>query len=82
MTTDIPKVKDSPTEVCNEVIRLLRLQRHDFINHIQVVHGMLQLGKIDRAKAYIEEIAKDPVLVSNTMQEYKPENCVRKGRFE
>ena len=69
-------------EVCNELIRLLKLQRHDFINHIQVVHGMLQLGKTERAMQYIEELAKDPALVSHTLEEYKAENCVHNERFE
>lgn len=66
------------TQACTELIRLLRLQRHDFINHIQVIHGFLQLGKPQRALEYIEELAKDSAMVARTLQEYKPENCVHK----
>lgn len=49
--------------VMSEVERLLlreqlgwyRLQRHDFLNHWQVVMGYVQLGQNDRALAYIRE---------------------------
>ncbi len=46
-------------KVCDEVVRLLRIQRHDFINHLQVLHALLQMGKIDRAMNYMEDLAKD-----------------------
>ena len=32
-----------------------RLQRHDFLNHWQVIMGYLQLGKADRALIYMQE---------------------------
>jgi len=32
-----------------------RLQRHDFLNHWQVIMGYLQLGKVDRALLYMQE---------------------------
>lgn len=32
-----------------------RLQRHDFLNHWQVIMGYLQLGKADRALLYMQE---------------------------
>ncbi len=54
--------------VCPGIIRMLRAQRHDFVNHIQVVHAMLQLGKVDRAKEYLESIAKDTNMVNETLR--------------
>lgn len=47
-------------EVQEEVLLLLKMQRHDFINHLQVIHAMIQLGKMDKALIYIEELSKDP----------------------
>ena len=38
---------------------LIKLQRHDFLNHIQVIQGFLQLGKPDKALNYIEKIIED-----------------------
>ncbi|AGA70437.1 hypothetical protein Desdi_3032 [Desulfitobacterium dichloroeliminans LMG P-21439] len=35
-----------------------RLQRHDFLNHWQVIMGYLQLGKADRALLYMQEGVK------------------------
>ncbi|KUK54410.1 MAG: Signal transduction histidine kinase regulating citrate/malate metabolism [Desulfotomaculum sp. 46_296] len=36
-------------------LEILRVQRHDFINHIQVISGFIQLNKIEQAKKYINE---------------------------
>ena len=54
--------------VCPEITRMLWAQRHDFVNHIQVAHAFLQLGKIDQAKGYLEKIAKDTDLVNETLR--------------
>lgn len=40
-----------------ETVDLLRMHRHDFINHLQVILGMLQLGRSDNAVEYIKDIA-------------------------
>jgi len=39
---------------------LLREQRHEFINQLQVIHSMIQLGLYDRAISHIEKLAADP----------------------
>ncbi|MFM9534587.1 ATP-binding protein [Lysinibacillus sp. IITD104] len=33
--------------------------RHDFTNHIQVLHGLLQLEKTDQAKQYLSSLSKE-----------------------
>ncbi|MDF2636453.1 MAG: signal transduction histidine kinase regulating citrate/malate metabolism, partial [Pelosinus sp.] len=43
-------------EVCEEIVTLLRKQRHDFVNHLQVIHAMLQMGRREKALLYIEEL--------------------------
>lgn len=55
-------------EVCDELVRLLRVQRHDFINHLQVIHAMLQLGRVEKALQYIEELAKDQGLINDQIR--------------
>ncbi len=66
--------------VCIELERLLRAQRHDFINHIQVVHAMLQLGRTDKALAYLEELAKDDSLVAGPLAMHRERpDCRRTG---
>ncbi|MCL4424884.1 MAG: Spo0B domain-containing protein [Firmicutes bacterium] len=37
------------------LLELCRHQRHDFLNHIQVISGWLQLGRPERALDYIKE---------------------------
>ncbi|WP_053071937.1 Spo0B domain-containing protein [Ornithinibacillus contaminans] len=39
-----------------EVIQLLRLQRHDLMNELQIVHGYLSMGKTEKVNAKVEEI--------------------------
>lgn len=38
------------------VVKYLRAQRHDFVNHIQVIWGYLQLNRPDQAGIYINEL--------------------------
>ncbi|MTI81517.1 MAG: histidine kinase [Firmicutes bacterium] len=42
-----------------ELLDVMRVQRHDFLNHLQVISGFLQLNKSDRAKEYIDQISSD-----------------------
>ena len=34
----------------------LRSQRHDFLNHLQVVYGLMQMKEYDEANSYIEKV--------------------------
>lgn len=40
----------------NEMVRVIRSQRHDFINHMQVVYALLKTKKLEKAEQYIEEL--------------------------
>ena len=56
---------------CEEASRLLRLQRHDFINHIQVIQALIQLGKVEKALRYIDEMVKSPEMTGNPLLAYQ-----------
>jgi len=43
----------------NELNGTLRAQRHDFMNHLQVVFGLLDMGESADARAYIERVYGD-----------------------
>ena len=58
-------------QVCGEIEKLLRAQRHDFINHLQVIHALVQLGRTEKALKYIDELARNPELVSATLRQYR-----------
>lgn len=55
-----------------EILRLLRLQRHDFINHIQVIQALIQLGKLDKALRYIDDMVKSPEMTGDLLALYQP----------
>lgn len=59
---------------CTDVIKLLRIQRHDFLNHLQVIHAMIQLGRGEKALQYIEKLAHDPEMISNVLAAYNDEH--------
>lgn len=63
-------------EVNAESINLLKIQRHDFVNHLQVIHALLQLGRTEKALIYIEELAKDSRLISDTLKIHE-EQCAK-----
>lgn len=45
-----------PTEEVAACLEIIRRQRHDFLNHLQVLSGLLQLHKPEQALAYIREV--------------------------
>jgi pentatricopeptide repeat protein len=53
--------------VCQETLRLLRVQRHDFINHIQVIQALIQLGKAEKALRYIDDMVKSPEMTGDPL---------------
>jgi sensor histidine kinase regulating citrate/malate metabolism len=64
-----------PRDIPDQMEKLLRAQRHDFINHIQVVHALLQLGRVEKALKYIEDLAKDPDLVAEPLRVYREQQA-------
>jgi len=42
-----------------EFMRFLRVYKHDFLNHLQVVLGYLQLKKPERALEYLKEAIEE-----------------------
>lgn len=41
------------------LLEVIQVQRHDFLNHLQVISGLLQLNKTDRVKEYIDYIKNE-----------------------
>jgi two-component system, LytTR family, sensor histidine kinase AgrC len=39
-----------------EMNQVIRTERHDFVNHLQTVYGLIQLGLPDEAQAFISEL--------------------------
>jgi sensor histidine kinase regulating citrate/malate metabolism len=43
----------------------LRSLRHDYLNHIQVVHGLLKIGKHQMAAEYMDSLVKEAKIIDN-----------------
>ncbi|MGI9861592.1 Spo0B domain-containing protein [Moorella naiadis] len=56
-----------------EIIPLLRWQRHDFLNHLQVISGYIQLQKSDRALAYLRQAIDQMEQLGQIMRLLQPE---------
>lgn len=50
----------------------LRAQRHDFMNHLQVVYSLLELKEYDSANEYIEKVYGDIKRVSRSLKTAHP----------
>ena len=46
----------------------LRAQRHDFLNHLQVVYSLIEMQEYDEANQYIEQVYGDIQNVSRTLK--------------
>lgn len=51
--------ESSRLEGISELVARLRALRHGFGNHIQVIHGLVRLGRKDRARFYIDQVLED-----------------------
>jgi len=49
-------IQSAYTDSMDELFNSMREQRHDFNNHVQVIHGMIKENLIDLAREYITEI--------------------------
>ncbi|MBD7911419.1 MULTISPECIES: Spo0B domain-containing protein [Clostridium] len=52
--------------------KTLRTQRHDYLNHIQVIYSLMELEEFDEARKYMEPVYRDIVKVSKALKTSKP----------
>jgi len=66
-----------------ELNTTLRTQRHDYINHMQIVYGLLELDEYQDAKEYLEPVFVDIMKVSNALKTSKPAlNALLQAKME
>jgi len=56
-----------------KMLELISVQRHDFLNHLQIISGLLQLKKEERARKYILEVGQDIKRLSKISHLKEPE---------
>jgi sensor histidine kinase regulating citrate/malate metabolism len=56
-----------------KLLEVIHVQRHDFLNHLQVISGFLQLNKPERIREYIKLVTADMNVMSQTSRFKIPE---------
>jgi two-component system sensor histidine kinase AgrC len=67
----VRSVQQTLTEL-EDLNRVLRAQRHDFKNHVQVMSALLEMGEHDEAKEYISRLCQDLRNVGLALRTAKP----------
>lgn len=63
--------------------RKLREQRHDYLNQIQIVYGLLELEEYQEAREYIQPVFKDIMKVSKALKTVQPAvNALLQAKME
>lgn len=61
----------------------LRAQRHDYLNHFQVIYGLMELEEYEEAKKYIAPVFKDIMKVSKALKTAQPAvNALLQAKIE
>lgn len=61
----------------------LRAQRHDYMNHLQVLYGLLELGEYEDAREYMEPVFKDIIKVTRALKTSQPAvNALLQAKME
>lgn len=55
-----------------ELNTTLRMQRHDYLNHLQVVYGMMELEEYGELHRYLEPVYKDIMKTGKALKTSKP----------
>lgn len=63
---------DNTISAMENLNNTLRSQRHDFLNHLQVVYSLMEMEDYEEASAYIEKVYGAITSVSRTMKTANP----------
>lgn len=59
-------------EDINNMFTSVRGQRHDFLNHVQVIHTMAQMGKYEQLREYTSNLVQETLEVSDIINHTAP----------
>ena len=59
---------DETVSQMTDLNRALRAQRHDFLNHLQVVYSLMEMKEYDEASKYIDQVYGDIRAVSGALK--------------
>lgn len=58
LNRDLAQHEEQRTHI-NETFRIVRSERHDFLKHVSAVHFMLENGKAEEAKLYLDDLVEN-----------------------
>lgn len=61
-------MKSKSLENITQLNNVLRAQRHDFLNHLQVVYSLIELNEYDEASNYIDTVYRDIKKVNKSLK--------------
>lgn len=64
--------QEAYVEDINGMFASIRGQRHEFINHLQVVHGMAQMNRPEQLKSYLAELVQESRALSDIVRHSSP----------
>lgn len=61
----------------------LRAQRHDYLNHLQVVYGLLEMEEYEELRSYLTPVYKDMLKTGKALKTSKPAiNALLKAKMD
>ena len=61
----------------------LRSQRHDYLNHLQVVYGLMEMEEYEELKNYLQPVYKDMLKTGKALKTSKPAiNALLKAKMD
>lgn len=61
----------------------LRAQRHDYLNHLQVVYGLMELQEYEELQKYLQPVYKDMLKTGKALKTCKPAiNALLKAKMD
>lgn len=67
------RVESLRAEEKQQYLKLISQQRHEFLNHLQVILGLLQLGRYHRALQYVQNIVRENELTVAEVNSLPPQ---------
>lgn len=64
----IGETEETYQDELRSVITSMRSIRHDFVNHMQVLYGLIECGYFDKARDYVQSLMKETKLLDLTVR--------------
>ncbi|TVX97987.1 sensor histidine kinase [Cohnella terricola] len=68
----VRQTQDVYVEEIGRMFTIIRGQRHDFLNHMQVISSMLKMNKLEQLKKYMDDLVKESNSVASVVSHSSP----------